>query len=255
MLGLIGIAAAFALSAVILPEALSASEDDMQDDADETQTDVSDLGVWGSEEADTLLGGVGHDSLMGDDGDDILLGQDGHDTLNGAFGDDHLEGGRGNDSLVGGWGADTLLGQDGDDALLGWDGNDRLSDGAGQDTLHGGNGADILIADDDQTLDFLNGGEGADTIHGYGSDWIDAGAGADTLKLGHSAQDQNATQIIGFQSQEDRLLVETEDATPPPLRIEIDTQAQRSDIYSGDRLIAQVQGGAITLDDISYILR
>lgn len=169
MLGLIGIAAAFALSAVLLPDALSGSDDDAQDaDAHELDTDQ---GVWGTEAGDILTGGAGHDKLMGDDGDDRLIG-----------------------------------------------------------------------------------GAGNDTIYGYGSDWIDGGSGADHLTVGHSDQDTTITQIINFQSQEDRLLIETQDTAPPPLRIELDPQEQRSDIFSGTQLVAQVQGGTITLDDISYIL-
>ena len=252
MLGLIGIAAAFALSAVLLPDALSGSDDDAQDaDAHDLDTDQ---GVWGTEAGDILTGGAGHDTLMGDDGDDRLIGGAGNDTLNGAFGSDHIEGGTGNDSVTGCWGDDTLLGNAGDDALLGWDGNDHLMDGTGEDTLFGGRGDDVLTGSNDGSLDFLNGGAGNDTIYGYGSDWIDGGSGADHLTVGHSDQDTAITQIINFQSQEDRLLIETQDTAPPPLRIELDPQEQRSDIFSGTQLVAQVQGGTITLDDISYIL-
>ena len=111
-----------------------------------------------------------------------------------------------------------------------------------------------MTGSNDGSLDFLNGGAGNDTIYGYGSDWIDGGSGADHLTVGHSDQDTTITQIINFQSQEDRLLIETQDTAPPPLRIELDPQEQRSDIFSGTQLVAQVQGGTITLDDISYIL-
>lgn len=251
MLGLLGLAAAFALSAAILPDAFQGSGDTYDDDdGAEAPADQ-----WGSEEGDHLVGGALHDMLMGDDGDDTLEGLGGDDTLSGAFGDDEIRGGAGDDSLVGGWGHDTLSGDDGNDALLGWGDDDVLMDGFGEDTLHGGEGDDRLIATDDGTLDFLNGGAGNDVFYAYGFDWVDGGTGADTITIGTSDIAPAATQIIAFESGEDRLLIETDQDTPPPLRIDYAEDRDEYAVYSGDRLVAQIQGGQISANDISYVAR
>ncbi|OGB58099.1 MAG: hypothetical protein A2503_07505 [Burkholderiales bacterium RIFOXYD12_FULL_59_19] len=54
-------------------------------------------GVYGSQYADTLVGGAGSDNLDGQDGNDVISGGDG---------DDILRGGRGADTLTGGAGID-----------------------------------------------------------------------------------------------------------------------------------------------------
>ena len=81
--------------------------------------------VFGSDEGETLSGGVIHDRLYG---------MAGTDTLKGEAGDDYLEGGSGKDQLDGGGDNDTLLGGVGDDVLIGGAGNDVLEGGTGNDT-------------------------------------------------------------------------------------------------------------------------
>jgi serralysin len=69
----------------------------------------------GTDEGDTLCGGLNADTLRG-------LG--GNDVLRGGFGKDTLYGGAGNDRLDGGWGADILIGGPGADVLTGGQGRD-----------------------------------------------------------------------------------------------------------------------------------
>jgi Ca2+-binding RTX toxin-like protein len=80
--------------------------------------------IYGSQQGDVLVGGLGKDKIFGSDGDDILVG------------------GGGNDSLVGGAGKDDLYGNGGVDTLSGCGGNDRLDGGAGADSINGGPGDD-----------------------------------------------------------------------------------------------------------------
>ncbi|MGB0426306.1 MAG: hypothetical protein ACPGD4_05385, partial [Paracoccaceae bacterium] len=60
------------------------------------------------------------------------------------------------------------------------DAPELLSVGTGHDTLMGGAGDDVLI-DTDLERDYLNGGEGDDSIHSYGADVMTGGDGADTF--------------------------------------------------------------------------
>ncbi len=106
--------------------------------------------MYGAAGDDELHGGGGNDSLMGGEGNDTLHGDAGDDTLHGDAGDDVVYGGLGNDSIHGGSGADTLYGDDGDDSLYGGEGNDNLYGGAGNDTYHFnlGDGHDIVYEND-----------------------------------------------------------------------------------------------------------
>ncbi|SPF80391.1 Hint domain-containing protein [Pseudoprimorskyibacter insulae] len=71
------------------------------------------------------------------------------------------------------------LGADGDQATLG-SGNDTVDGGAGDDTINGGAGDDSLLAGTGGTHDYLEGGLGADTIVGTGSNWAIALYGSST---------------------------------------------------------------------------
>ena len=55
-----------------------------------------------------------------------------------------------------------------------------MDGGTGHDTLMGGAGDDMLI-DTDLERDYLNGGEGDDSIHSYGADVMTGGDGANTF--------------------------------------------------------------------------
>lgn len=133
---------------------------------------------------DDLRNGVsgGDDIFLGSSGADTLRGQAGHDWLQGYDGNDVLEGGDGNDVLLGGQHEDRLYGGNGDDYLFGgegWDhpqtyGDSGLHGGAGNDILvlnrtgptaaWGDEGDDLFIMAEDNDYDYVNGGDGRDTI-------------------------------------------------------------------------------------------
>lgn len=117
-------------------------------DADILSTDmvsnVETVGVFGSNFADSIIGGATDDFLAGGLGDDVISGGDGNDIMVGQAGDDRLMGGAGNDilgdDLVGfetfggsGAGNDVLSGGDGDDSFLASAGNDSIDGGPGSD--------------------------------------------------------------------------------------------------------------------------
>src|SRR5262245_66150715 len=64
--------------------------------------------IYGTINADTLLGTGYADSIFGYDGNDLLKGAGGDDYLSGGTGDDTLKGGGGADYLYGGAGYDTV---------------------------------------------------------------------------------------------------------------------------------------------------
>jgi Ca2+-binding RTX toxin-like protein len=127
--------------------------------------------LGGSEENDTLIGGLGIDTLWGDGG---------NDRLDGGYEADKVHGGAGDDII-------TNLG--GDDFLFGEDGNDVISMGAGIVLGFGGRGKDfILTGQDTQEVfagegdDFVLGNVGNDVLMGNeGDDWIEGGEGFDGL--------------------------------------------------------------------------
>lgn len=94
-------------------------------------------------------------------GDDLLYGSAQADRLLGFGGQDTLRGGKGNDVLAGGVGNDKLLGGEGNDLIRGDEGADYLRGGAGRDLLTGGAGSDHFVfgANDgrDKITDFQNG--------------------------------------------------------------------------------------------------
>ena len=91
--------------------------------------------MYGTENADTIIGGDSDQDLRGMAGDDIVNGLAGNDSVRGLDGDDTLYGGTGND---------TMYGHDGEDVLIGVD---ILSDnpGAGEKDLLTGNGDNDLF--------------------------------------------------------------------------------------------------------------
>ena len=122
----------------------------------------------------------GPDLLRGRFLDNMIDGRGGDDQINGYDGDGTLDGADGNDTVIGGQGSNALAGGYGADAMHEDDGDDILSGGTGHDTLMGGAGDDVLI-DTDLERDYLNGGEGDDSIHSYGVDVLTGGDGADTF--------------------------------------------------------------------------
>jgi len=158
--------------------------------------------VWGSREADTIIGTTSNDRIDGFGGDDFIDGGDGIDTAvyagilddyeivnngDGTYTVTDIYGfnGRGVDTLtnieffqIGTNGAvidlSTIVGP-----ITGTSGNDNLSGTTGDDEIFGLAGNDILngLAGDD----VLNGGDGADRlIGGDGADELNGGAGFDS---------------------------------------------------------------------------
>ncbi|MDP5218732.1 calcium-binding protein [Ruegeria sp. 2205SS24-7] len=84
-------------------------------------------------------------------------------------GDDQVFGAQGADRLFGSSGNDLLSGFDGDDILDGGSGNDQLVGGAGSDRLFGGVGNDLFIWQNNDGSDFIEGGAGFDTVQVNGA--------------------------------------------------------------------------------------
>ncbi len=172
--------------------------------------------LYGEAGQDWLVGGdAGDDVLDGGEDRDVLIARAGQDHLLGGSGDDLLQAGAGRDWLDGGAGNDTLLAsstnafEEEADYLDGGDDNDFLWGGQGDDVLLGGAGDDRLRGDslvDAYTnlgwapagqflvlppevqfrpaggADYLDGGAGNDTLYGDGGDDVLLGGiGLDTL--------------------------------------------------------------------------
>lgn len=183
----------------------------------------------GDADNDTIIQGI--DGVIGSEYDDTLVGFDNEGTapadtytneLFGNGGEDHIEGRDGNDLLDGGADDDTILGGGGDDTIFGGSGNDTITDSDGSDTVEGGDGDDVIDTsgsdpqpdlgypglypadtDPNDDIDYVDGGAGNDTITtgddadtifgGTGDDTIDGGLDADTIDGG----DGNDTIIGG----------------------------------------------------------
>ncbi|RNC86599.1 MAG: hypothetical protein ED554_12755 [Synechococcus sp. YX04-3] len=125
---------------------------------------------------DTIYGGKGNDTLYGGEGDDRIIGGIGLDNIYGGSGNDHISVGVGtyrfNDDgekeiqyVDAGDGDDYIEGRDNQKIIAG-PGNDRIEGGFSY--LDAGEGDDhVTIPNgwDDFKVDFLDGGEGKDTLH------------------------------------------------------------------------------------------
>ena len=146
--------------------------------------------------ADLVFAGIGQDIVLLGDGNDIAFGQGGRDILLGGIGND-LVFGDGNLQYINdgiGYAAGYTAASDhGDDLIDGGDGNDTLYGGGGADIISGGIGDDVISGDGQyftdpsfnipvslQGDDYVDGGDGVDSIYGF--------AGADTL-LGGNGND------------------------------------------------------------------
>lgn len=197
------------------------------DDTDFLGGGDGDDSLSGGDDDDDLTGGAGGDTIDGDDGNDTLHGESGDDLLRGGVGDDTLLGYDGNDDLQGGDGADELQGGLGDDALdggagadalFGREGSDSLIGGLGADTLFGGWDNDVLVGavanaegTDVDDVDFLNGGDGDDTILAGAGDVVSGGTGADTLVLGEWIVG-DAAELWDYDPNEDQIVIVYDDA-------------------------------------------
>lgn len=213
----------------------SENDDDLTGSAGDDQINGygGDDMVSGQGGADDLHGDTGHDTLAGGGGDDHLHGEDGNDVLAGGDGDDALFGHNDNDTLAGGAGQDEMHGGTGDDHLSGGEGADALHGGmdndwldgqGGADTLFGGYGDDVisgLASGDEADIDYLNGGDGADTIYAGAGDIVTAGGGLDSILLDALAAQDNAAEIMDFNTAEDSLVMVWDMADAPLPEVEV----------------------------------
>jgi Ca2+-binding RTX toxin-like protein len=98
-------------------------------------TDDASLILYGSNDGDTIIGGLGKD---------VIYANEGVNGLGGFAGDDMLYGGNVTDTIVGGEGNDTGFGNGGDDIIVGSSGSDKL---------YGAGGADLIFGDDAEGID------------------------------------------------------------------------------------------------------
>lgn len=122
--------------------------------------------LGGTDDADTLIGGIGDDAIYGDGGND------------------RIEGGAGNDIINGGDGDDIITDLGGDDNIKGGAGNDAINGGQGANLILGGPGKDFIVAGSDGVSevfagtgdDFILGSRTTERILGNeGNDWIEEG--------------------------------------------------------------------------------
>ncbi|WP_323782234.1 Hint domain-containing protein [Thalassovita sp.] len=147
--------------------------------------DLIDIAYTGDPEGDMV---DNEDNIWPDqsENDDIIEAYDGDDTVLGGASDDTIDGGDGSDSIEGGDGSDVITSGPGalDGALpdMGYPGlypadGDTEND---RDYVDGGDGADTISTGDD--ADTIMGGRGADSIDGgLDADEIDGGSGGDTI--------------------------------------------------------------------------
>ena len=127
-----------------------------------------------SEPVPLFSGTAGDDLIRGTAKDDTIKGLAGDDALHGLGGDDTLYGGRGHDGLYGGAGIDVIHGGMGDDRaeerkVFGGSGGDVIYGEGGKDALYGGPGDDLVISTGDDAGDFVDCGDGVDSVR-KGSD-------------------------------------------------------------------------------------
>ncbi|HEX2729273.1 MAG TPA: calcium-binding protein [Rubrobacteraceae bacterium] len=111
--------------------------------------------------AGTALAGLGS-TLTGTNQNDVLVGTTGGDLISGLAGNDAISGQLGNDILNGGHNSDFVSGGAGDDRISGGSNKDRIRGGFGNDT--------ISVAD--KQVDFVNCGDGVDTVIADGKDMV-----------------------------------------------------------------------------------
>lgn len=132
-----------------------------------------------------------NDALLPGEGpqDDIIRADSGNDTVIAGDGDDEILAGEGNDSVEGGDGNDSIIGEEGNDTIFGGDGSDTVRSGDDDDVIDTG-GSDPRIDTDVfpvsaalQPVDPLDGAD-EDPDPEDDRDYVDAGAGNDTITTG-----------------------------------------------------------------------
>ncbi|WP_447764649.1 peroxidase family protein [Sphingopyxis panaciterrae] len=122
-------------------------------------------------------------------GDHVVLGgTDNADTLIGGIGDDTLFGDGGNDNLQGGFGNDIINAGDGDDIIRDTGGDDNIKAGAGNDVVHAGPGLDLVLAGSGNDFVILGTDAGSEVFAGEGDDFILGNKNAERI-LGNEGND------------------------------------------------------------------
>jgi Ca2+-binding RTX toxin-like protein len=130
----------------------------------------------GTEDADKITGTSGVDRIVPAEGRDTVFALAGDDSVDGFTGNDVIYGGPGNDATP------ALIGAENSDTVYGGDGNDIIdaafadvpSPSGTRDRSYGEAGDDQIHARD-LNKDFVNCGDGQDTVQGFDAD-------LDTLK-------------------------------------------------------------------------
>ncbi|PPU73726.1 calcium-binding protein [Xanthomonas melonis] len=217
-----------------------------------------DLTLNGTATGDILRGNIGNDRLFGLDGNDQLEGESGDDLLDGGAGADVMRGGRGSDIYVVDDAGDSIF-DDGYnsgfedfwrtdintvissiDYTLGVNLQQLILDGSADlngtgngksNSLQGNAGANILTAaavgDYSYQADWMDGGAGNDTLIGaWGDDTLIGGSGADRME-GGSGNDLYYVDSLGD------VIVETEGEAPSfPMAMQFSSNATAS--YAGE---------------------
>jgi Ca2+-binding RTX toxin-like protein len=166
--------------------------------------------IFGSDQDNVIIGGLGRDTLFGNGGDDRFLltpgdtdfevysGGEGIDTVEGTDGDDvfRIKDHRGiyTVDIIDGQGGTNIIesspknnfldfrttqliaiisidGKEGNDTIMGGEADDLIIGGLGSDRLYGNGGNDrFLLTEDDTGYDIYNGGDGNDVIEGTDED-------------------------------------------------------------------------------------
>lgn len=142
---------------------------------------TGDTSCEGTDGNDTIYGTDDTEIIDAKGGSDRVYGRDGNDSLAGDSdffpGEDRFPPGSqtlldGNDVVLGGPGGDSITGNGGSDVLSGDDGNDaifaaELSLRPGRDYVFGGRGDDHILQANDGYFDYIDCGEGTDTVNGF----------------------------------------------------------------------------------------
>jgi RTX calcium-binding nonapeptide repeat (4 copies) len=80
--------------------------------------------------------------------------------------DSDLRGGAGDDTLRGYEGDDVILSLEGNDTIYGGPGNDKIRAFIGKDVIYGESGDDIIVEDGEEWEDYIDCGEGEDSVEG-----------------------------------------------------------------------------------------
>jgi len=165
-------------------------------DPSDFSDELAPVNVYGSTEADTIVGSDFNDNLRGGLGNDTLYGGEGDDFLDGGAGDDKMYGGEGNDTYIVDSTHDVVVELEGQGidhvksyidytlrpnvenlTLLG-DENLNGSGNSLNNVIKGNSGSNSLFGGDGD--DSISGLAGNDTIRGgNGNDYLDGGDGVD----------------------------------------------------------------------------